>query len=123
QEKLAENKARRRRSEPGVRFLLQGLTVCSRCGYAYIGKIQNKLKPGGERRSYGYYFCTGTDRFRWGGVRICENAPARMGGRGAAGWEDVTACWGTERVMGDREGQTPFVRIRRPIGSRSGCRA
>ncbi len=49
QEKLAENKARRRRSEPGVRFLLQGLTVCSKCGYAYIGKIQNKMKGEGER--------------------------------------------------------------------------
>jgi site-specific DNA recombinase len=48
QEKLAENKARRRRSEPGVRFLLQGLTVCSKCGYAYIGKVQNKLKGGGR---------------------------------------------------------------------------
>src|SRR3954462_8804026 len=42
QEKLAENKARRRRSEPGVRFLLQGLTACSKCGYAYVGKIQAK---------------------------------------------------------------------------------
>jgi hypothetical protein len=28
QEKLAENKARRRRSEPGVRFLLQDLAAC-----------------------------------------------------------------------------------------------
>ena len=48
QEKLAENKARRRRSEPGVRFLLQGLTVCSKCGYAYIGKTQNQAESGGR---------------------------------------------------------------------------
>src|SRR5262249_32643344 len=94
QEKLAENKARRRRSEPGVRFLLQGLTVCSRCGYAYIGKIQNKVKGEGERRSYGYYFCTGTDRFRWGGTRICENMPVRMERLDAAVWEDVSALLG-----------------------------
>jgi site-specific DNA recombinase len=91
QEKLAENKARRRRSEPGVRFLLQGLTVCSRCGYAYVGKIQSKLKPGGERCSYGYYFCTGTDRFRWGGERICRNTPVRMERLDAAVWEDIAA--------------------------------
>jgi site-specific DNA recombinase len=91
QEKLAENKARRRRSEPGVRFLLQGLTACSRCGYAYVGKIQGKLKGAGERVSYGYYFCTGTDRFRWGGVRICENTPVRMERLDAAVWEDVSA--------------------------------
>ena len=106
QEKLAENKARRRRSEPGVRFLLQGLTVCSRCGYAYIGKIQNKLKPGGERRSYGYYFCTGTDRFRWGGVRICENAPVRMERLDAAVWEDVAALLGDpDRIRREFERQ------------------
>ena len=106
QEKLAGNKARRRRSEPGVRFLLQGLTACSKCGYAYIGKIQNKLKPGGERRSYGYYFCTGTDRFRWGGVRICENAPVRMERLDAAVWEDVAALLGDpDRIRREFERQ------------------
>jgi site-specific DNA recombinase len=106
QEKLAENKARRRRSEPGVRFLLQGLTVCSKCGYAYIGKVQNKLKGEGERRSYGYYFCTGTDRFRWGGVRICENTPVRMERLDAAVWEDVSALLGDpDRIRREFERQ------------------
>jgi site-specific DNA recombinase len=106
QEKLAENKARRRRSEPGVRFLLQGLTVCSKCGYAYIGKIQNKTKGEGEHRSYGYYFCTGTDRFRWGGVRICENTPVRMERLDAAVWEDVSALLGDpDRIRREFERQ------------------
>jgi site-specific DNA recombinase len=106
QEKLAENKGRRRRSEPGVRFLLQGLTACSKCGYAYIGKIQNKLKEDGERRSYGYYFCTGTDRFRWGGVRICENVPVRMERLDAAVWEDVSALLGDpDRIRREFERQ------------------
>jgi site-specific DNA recombinase len=110
QEKLAENKARRRRSEPGVRFLLQGLTVCSRCGYAYIGKIQNKRKGEGERRSYGYYFCTGTDRFRWGGTRICENTPVRMERLDAAVWEDVSALLGDpDRIRREFERQRSQV--------------
>ncbi len=110
QEKLAENRARRRRSEPGVRFLLQGLTVCSKCGYAYIGKIQNQRNAEGERCSYGYYFCTGTDRFRWGGVRICENTPIRMERLDAAVWEDVSALLGDpDRIRREFERQRSQV--------------
>jgi site-specific DNA recombinase len=114
-EKLAANKGRRRRSEPGVRFLLQGLTACSKCGYAYIGKIQNKLKDDGERRSYGYYFCTGTDRFRWGGVRICENVPVRMERLDAAVWEDVSALLGDpDRIRREFERQRSQVPAAEP---------
>jgi site-specific DNA recombinase len=91
QEKLTENRSRRRRHEPGVRFLLQGLTVCGKCGYAYVGKIQNKSKAGSESRSYGYYFCTGTDRFRWGGQRICVNRPVRMERLDEVVWDDVSS--------------------------------
>ena len=91
QEKLAENRSRRRRHEPGVRFLLQGLTVCSKCGYAYVGKLQNKSKSNGEALSYGYYFCTGTGRFRWGGVRTCANRPVRMDRLDATVWDDVSS--------------------------------
>jgi site-specific DNA recombinase len=91
QEKLADNRSRRRRHEHGVRFLLQGLTVCDKCGYAYVGKRQNKSKGHGEARSYGYYFCTGTDRFRWGGERICANRPVRMERLDATVWDDVSS--------------------------------
>jgi len=91
QEKLADNRSRRRRHEPGVRFLLQGLTVCSKCGYAYVGRMQNKLKDHDEARSYGYYSCTGTDRFRWGGERICPNRPVRMERLDATVWDDVSS--------------------------------
>ena len=90
QEKLADNRSRRRRHEPGVRFLLQSLTVCSKCGYAYVGRMQNKLKDHDEARSYGYYSCTGTDRFRWGGERICPNRPVRMERLDATVWDDVS---------------------------------
>jgi site-specific DNA recombinase len=107
QEKLAENRARRRRREPGVRSLLQGLTVCAKCGYAYVGKIQNKVNHSGECGAYGYYFCTGTDRFRWGGERICDNVPVRMERLDAAVWEDVVALLGDpDRIRCEYERQT-----------------
>jgi site-specific DNA recombinase len=106
QEKLAENRARRRRNEPGVRSLLQGLTVCGKCGYAYIGKFQNKTNASGERSAYGYYFCTGTDRFRWGGERICGNLPVRMERLDAAVWKDVSALLGEpDRIRREYERQ------------------
>jgi site-specific DNA recombinase len=92
QEKLADNRSRRRRREPGVRFLLQGLTVCSKCGHAYVGHIENKkVKAHADARSYGYYFCSGTDRFRWGGERICPNRPVRMERLDATVWNDVSS--------------------------------
>ena len=38
QEQLAENRQRNRQTRRGQRYLLQGLLVCRRCGYAYYGK-------------------------------------------------------------------------------------
>ena len=35
QAQLAENRKRKRQSQSGPRWLLQGLTVCRCCGYAY----------------------------------------------------------------------------------------
>ena len=35
QMQLQENRQRKRESRAGPRWLLQGLTVCRRCGYAY----------------------------------------------------------------------------------------
>jgi site-specific DNA recombinase len=61
----------------------------------------------GERVAYGYYFCTGTDRFRWGGERICDNVPVRMERLDAAVWEDVAALLGDpDRIRREYERQT-----------------
>jgi site-specific DNA recombinase len=52
------------------RYLLQGLTVCARCGYAAYGRKQSyRLKSTGERRCY--YVCGGHDGNRFGGTPIC----------------------------------------------------
>jgi site-specific DNA recombinase len=76
QEQLAENrKARQRRH--GAVYLLQGLTVCGHCHYAYYGKKVSKAAAKGQRRDYAYYRCIGTDAYRFGGERVCDNQQIR----------------------------------------------
>ena len=48
QEQLAENRRRHRQRCAGVRYLLQGLLVCRKCGYAFCGRWQPRYprEPG-----------------------------------------------------------------------------
>jgi site-specific DNA recombinase len=78
QERLAENGRRHRGTPRHERFLLQGLTVCARCGYSYCGQ--------GKRL---YYRCTGTDAYRWGGEAVCSNRMVRSDRLEEAVWSDV----------------------------------
>jgi site-specific DNA recombinase len=78
QERLEENRRRRRGRPRRERFLLQGLTVCGCCGYAYCGQ--------GERP---YYRCTGTDGYRFGGQAVCSNRMVRRDLLEEAVWNDV----------------------------------
>jgi hypothetical protein len=41
QAQLAENRQRARIPLTGSRYLLQGLVVCARCGYAYYGRTHD----------------------------------------------------------------------------------
>ena len=86
QEQLRENRRRSRLRPKGVSYLLQGLTVCKACGYAYSG-VKQKSRTG-ERR-YGYYRCSGTDGYRFGGERICSNAAVRTDLLESAVWQEV----------------------------------
>jgi site-specific DNA recombinase len=52
QERLLENKKRNRRPPQGVRYLLQGLVVCRRCGYAYCGQSMTHARENLEAMSY-----------------------------------------------------------------------
>src|SRR6516225_4390786 len=45
---LEENRKRKRDRKPGRGWLLQGLTVCRRCGYAYYGRL--RLVPANTTR-------------------------------------------------------------------------
>jgi site-specific DNA recombinase len=86
---LEENRKRNRAGKRGARYLLQGIVVCKCCGYAYYGK-QISLSGGkGKRRDYGYYRCVGTDAYRFGGQRVCQNKQVRQDLLDQAVWNDV----------------------------------
>jgi site-specific DNA recombinase len=82
---LAENRKRRRIRATGSTVLLQGLLVCSQCGYAYHGTQSHPEKP----HPYRYYRCGGSAPSRHDGQRICRNKLLNMGRLDAAVWEDV----------------------------------
>src|SRR5260370_25127396 len=74
QEQLQENRSRARlgRRRPG--YLLQGLTCCARCGYAFYGKTTHQMGTGHQMKDFRYYRCSRSDGYRFGGKRICRNA-------------------------------------------------
>jgi site-specific DNA recombinase len=57
-EQVAENRRRYRQSKRGARFLLQGLLVCPRCGYAWCGQPRYHGKRQAEHPA-GSYRCAG----------------------------------------------------------------
>ena len=89
QEQLIENKKRNRKRSRGARYLLQGLLVCKKCGYAYYGKPVSLSAGKGKKRSYAYYRCTGTDGYRFGGQRVCHNKQVRTDLLEESVWQDV----------------------------------
>jgi site-specific DNA recombinase len=90
-EQLAENRRRARQRQRGARYLLQGLVVCKRCGYAFYGKPVSPAAAKGKKRRYAYYRCIGTDAYRFGGQRICWNKQVRTDMLEEAVWKDVCA--------------------------------
>jgi len=71
QEQLEENRRRARIPQKGSRYLLQGLLVCAKCGYAYHGRTND------ERNAY--YRCSGSMSLpRRGFERLCWNKELRM---------------------------------------------
>ncbi len=89
QVQLEENRQRSRQGARGQRYLLQGLVVCQRCGYAYYGKAISLRAAKGRRRDYAYYRCVGSDAHRFGGHRLCHNPQVRTDRLDAAVWQAV----------------------------------
>jgi site-specific DNA recombinase len=89
QEQLAENRRRARQPKRGARYLLQGLLVCAQCGYAYYGKAISNKTAKGKRRDYAYYRCIGTDAYRFGGERVCDNLQVRTDTLDQLVWDEV----------------------------------
>jgi site-specific DNA recombinase len=82
QEQLEENRRRARIPEKGSRYLLQGLLVCAKCGYAYCGRTNDARNA--------YYRCGGAMNIpRQGFERVCWNKELRMDQANAAVWQEV----------------------------------
>jgi len=126
-EQLSENRQRRRERQCGSRYLLQGLLVCEKCGYAYYGKPLSISSRKGKSRDYAYYRCVGTDAYRFGGQRVCSNRQCRTDLIDKAVWQDVCSLLSDpERVRREHEIRTggrhkksgrPADRLVRLIGS------
>jgi site-specific DNA recombinase len=86
QEQLRDNKRRAQVRRRAAGFLLQGLVCCAQCGYALCGNRGASRKPG---VSHQYYRCSGTDRYRFGGERICSARSIRTDLLDAAVWREV----------------------------------
>lgn len=69
--------------------MLQGLTCCALCGYAFYGKTVRQRGKGRILRDFSYYRCSGTDGYRFGGERICSNTQARADTLENQIWENV----------------------------------
>ena len=65
-----------------------GQDHCQRCRYAYYGKpVRNKR--GEKIDEYAYYRCIGTDAYRFGGTRVCDNKQIRTDTLEIAVWEEI----------------------------------
>lgn len=88
QEQLAANRQSARERKGGAKYLLQGLVECGCCGYAYYGKKVSRASAKGKT-PYAYYRCIGSDAYRFGGKRICENTQVRTDLIDEAVWRDA----------------------------------
>ncbi|MCA9193841.1 MAG: recombinase family protein [Planctomycetales bacterium] len=88
QVQLCKNRQRGRESRRGATYLLQGLLECACCGYAYYGNKVSRYRAG-TKVSYVYYRCTGSDSYRLGGHRVCDNNQVRTDKLDEAVWQDV----------------------------------
>jgi site-specific DNA recombinase len=86
---LDENRSRKRDREPSRRWLLQGLTVCQRCGYAYYGKMAPRSRKYDPTNALRYYRCTGADGYRFNGKAVCHNGPVRSDQLEQVVWDQV----------------------------------
>jgi len=71
QKQIERNRKSSHESKRGATYLLQGLTVCACCSYAYYGKKVSRSSAKGKAQ-WAYYRCIGTDAYRFGGKRICH---------------------------------------------------
>jgi site-specific DNA recombinase len=109
QEQLSANRQTGQERKRGARHLLQGLLECGCCGYAYYGKKVSRSAAKGKSQ-YAYYRCVGTDAYRFGGKRICQNQQVRTDMLERAVWHDVQELLRNPKLLRqeyERRLQTP----------------
>lgn len=89
QQQLEDNRRRARTGQRGAKYLLQGLLVCRCCGYAFYGKPLSPSTRKHRPRAYAYYRCIGSDGYRFGGQRLCDNKQVRTDRLEQAVWAEV----------------------------------
>ena len=89
QDQLRENRTRARPGLRGPAYLLQGLTCCGLCGYAFSGKTTRQTRKDRALSEFRYYRCSGTDAYRFGGERVCGNTQIHAASLEDAVWECV----------------------------------
>jgi site-specific DNA recombinase len=112
---LEENRRRKRdgRRRPG--WLLQGLVVCRRCGYAFYGKMARGTVGGHQPADYGYYRCIGTDAHKFGGQAPCDNRSVRSDKLEVAVWREILAVLDSpQRVAAEHERRAAAARDGEP---------
>jgi site-specific DNA recombinase len=116
QEPWRENRRHARQSRRGALSLLQGLLPCQHCGYAYDGKRLSPSACKGKPRAYAYDRCLGTDAYRCGGERVCQNTQVRTDLLDVAVWQEVcTLLAQPERLAEEyRRRLQPETRAKRP---------
>ena len=103
QRQLHENRTRARMGTRRPGHLLQGLLTCSECRYAYYGKTTRHRGEGGLK-DFIYYRCSGTDGYRFGGERICDNPQIRGEFLEATAWAEICKLLkNPERLQGGHD--------------------
>jgi site-specific DNA recombinase len=90
QAQLDRNKHLASRNARSERYLLQGLTVCALCGYAFTGASATRNTAAGTK-VHGYDSCVGRLAHHFGGVRICRNSSVSVEQLDDHVWKSVSA--------------------------------
>jgi site-specific DNA recombinase len=74
--------------------LLQGLTACAGCGYAYY-----RTSTRTTNKKIFYYRCLGSDDYRYEGGRVCANKPVRADHLDQVVWDHIGALLADPAVI------------------------
>ena len=90
-EQLGRNRIFAQRNRARGRYLLAGLVVCARCGYAFHGRTTQVLHRGGPTTHNAYYFCSASVRGKVAVAAVCRNRSVRVDQLEPHVWQSVCA--------------------------------